>query len=500
MSTIWDHFPAFINLQLQIKRMNVPPRPTKPTELQALFGFTLKEAKEPKVVQKVTKKGKKKADVNDADDEENAENGSAEEEQVELEGDVELTQGVDDNVREERVKRRDEQINRMKELGELHNQVTLILKACSKFKKDTGRTDQKDPKSNWANITAPWTRASKLTGDTVANARFPGKQTWRFHTAEYSAISLSSYYRHMPTFAAMILAEASAVISYRPALIQYQLDGGAALLRYTFEEVCEDSIHATKQKTPGLVQKTLPHAKSKAASKTLPLDYTEPPTGTITWPDGIYNRSYAPRDFYADYEMVEFQRDAKLGNQERLVQKALDFISAIPCAWADQTGALKARDKPALYADLIPCLEQMATVCFFSLLKGRQLHVIQILSDNAYIQRMYPHEDDFDPMNARFPDEKLRVHIRGQTQTKSLSLREIESRPFYVYTRREAEEHLEALRTEFEKEILQSDEREVAKSSSDESRLSPVEEVPDAPGTTYVMFVSTVLHHSYYLS
>jgi len=84
---------------------------------------------------------------------------------------------------------------------------------------------------------------------------------------------------------------------------------------------------------------------TKIPSKYKPLDYTDPSAGTITWPDGIYNQKYVPREFSSDDAMREYACDAKLGNQERTVQKLLDMIATMPCAWADKTGALKAHDK-----------------------------------------------------------------------------------------------------------------------------------------------------------
>jgi len=83
-----------------------------------------------------------------------------------------------------------------------------------------------------------------------------------------------------------------------------------------------------------------------------------------------------------------------------------------------------------------------------------QPNSLQILSDNAYSQRMYPHEEDFDPTNARIEGEKLHVNIPGKIGSNTVSLCSMETRPFYVYTRKECEEYLQALQTAFKSENL----------------------------------------------
>lgn len=71
------------------------------------------------------------------------------------------------------------------------------------------------------------------------------------------------------------------------------------------------------------------------------------------------------------------------------------------------------------------------------------------MSDNAYVQRQYPLDDDFDLSDARKPEEVLRIDIHGHTSTKSMSVRYIESRPFYVYTRKEADEYIDSIRNAY---------------------------------------------------
>ena len=71
------------------------------------------------------------------------------------------------------------------------------------------------------------------------------------------------------------------------------------------------------------------------------------------------------------------------------------------------------------------------------------------MSNNAYAQRRYPFDEDFDPAHARNPEEVLRVDIPGLTVQKSTSVKVIESRPFYVYTRKEADDYLMALRAAY---------------------------------------------------
>lgn len=358
MLSIWDKFPAYINLQLQIKRMNLPERITKPKELQELLGIVVKK-KNIQKAKKGKKKGKKKAEDDDADDEDgdDVEDDDVEDEDAPSDQDNSDAQGPES--REERAKRREEQQLRIKELKSEAEKIATVIKVSCKPKKDTTL----NPSTNWADINAPWTRASRLSGELAEKSRFQGKHMWKFHTAEYGAISSSSHYRYLPTFASMILAEYSAVLNYRVSLLLYQLDGGAAYLRYVFEQLAKDSL-LTDVAPPALVQSKLPFSNSKTDDERLPLDYNETPVGTLTWPDGLYNPSYNPRNFSMDDELAEYQRDVKLGDQERHVQKIIDGIAKVPCAWADKTGAMKARDKPDLHENLIPILEQFVTVRF----------------------------------------------------------------------------------------------------------------------------------------
>lgn len=373
MLSIWEHFAAYVNLQLQIKRMNVPTRPLKGAQLQALFGVTANEKKTSSKSSKGKKKGKKNAPEPEEEEEEDdddqgdadslGEDGTAEDAMI----DTDKVDETGPSTREERAKNREEQDMRKKELNTLFNDLTQILKASSKFKNDSTRPDQLDPHTNWADINGPWIRASKLTGTAYQASRFPGKQTFKFHTAEYGAISHSSYYRYMPTLAAMILAEASAVVGYRVELVLYQPEGGAAFIRSTIEEIARDYLHPKKPKEQVLVQKMLPTTKARSAMTTKAhlLDSTEPPPKTLTWPDGIYNPQYASQEFDLESEMTEYWRDVKLGHQERSVQSAVDAIVSNPCAWENKTGALTARDKPALHKDVVRCLDELTVVSTF---------------------------------------------------------------------------------------------------------------------------------------
>ena len=68
------------------------------------------------------------------------------------------------------------------------------------------------------------------------------------------------------------------------------------------------------------------------------------------------------------------------------------------------------------------------------------------MSDNAYVQRKYPFDDEFKSSDARKQEEILRIDIHGRTEAKSMSVRYNESRPFYVFTCKEADEFLDTLR------------------------------------------------------
>ena len=180
-----------------------------------------------------------------------------------------------------------------------------------KPKKDTTL----NPLTNWADINAPWTRVSRLTGKLAEKSCFQGKHMWKFHTTEYGVISSSSHYRYLLTFASMILTEYSTVLNYCVSLLLYQLDGGAAYLRHIFEQLAKDSL-LTDPAPPTLVQSKLPFSTSKTDDECLLLDYNETPIGTLTWPDRLYNPSYSPCDFSMDDELTEYQQDVKLGDQE----------------------------------------------------------------------------------------------------------------------------------------------------------------------------------------
>lgn len=355
MTSIWYSYPAFVNLQRQLVHMNISSRPTKSTDLQALFGFHKKSRK--------TEDGSADDDDDDDDDNEEGEEEGGDDD-GEKDGDESGEESGPDAAlrRDERASKRAAEDSRKAELKTLHTEVMTIVNACSKYKKDASR---KDPKTNIADINGPWSRGSRLTGEAVANARFPGKQTWRFHTAEYSAISLSSYYRYMPTLAAMILAEASAVVSYRHALILYQPDGGAAYLRNTFEGLTAPFLVGTSSTSQALLQRTLLFAKGKSVQKPFPHDYRDPPPGTITWPDGIYNPDYKLTNFSIGEEMTEYNRETKLVDQQQALQKAVDYISTVPSAWEDSTGALKVRDKPALHPDVVSSIVKLVKVHTF---------------------------------------------------------------------------------------------------------------------------------------
>ena len=75
------------------------------------------------------------------------------------------------------------------------------------------------------------------------------------------------------------------------------------------------------------------------------------------------------------------------------------------------------------------------------------------MSDNTYVQCMYPKED-FDLEDARFDEEKLHIYIPGLKGSKASSMHVVENSEFVIYTRKEAQDRIDDLELEYEKDII----------------------------------------------
>lgn len=116
------------------------------------------------------------------------------------------------------------------------------------------------------------------------------------------------------------------------------------------------------------------------------------------------------------------------------------------------------------------------------------------MSDNAYVQRMYPKED-LDLEDARFDEEKLRVYIPGLKGSKASSIRAVENSEFVVYTRKEAQELLDEMEMEYEKDIVDHPEEDgdEQQQGDDGTAACSDKDLPLIHGKSLLMF-SFALH------
>ncbi|KAF8432328.1 hypothetical protein L210DRAFT_3763940 [Boletus edulis BED1] len=491
---IWNDYASFVNMETQLKDLSAPPRITVQKKLLSVFGVTadgqqtkdqrearqaVKKKKEGTSTTTTKGKGKSKAKVkgktaagkkraqavseddddeedDDDDDDDDVEDDDDDDEEIDsayLESDEEVD-GEDEE--EDKVSKRKACADIRKE-NTLKKQLAAIAKNDELVethriltgKKIDGTSEKKvaGPPLNFdrpPNFLRSWKKVSRLSNDynriAMRGLGLIDSTTW-----EWKSTPQNSFSRVMRTFSAAAIAEAAAIISYRPELLFCNQDGGAATLRMRAQSVVRGFLAPRdKGQTSQLHQTTLKDLIGSASQGwkkdqgSILAEGKLPPPGCITWADGLYmiEPTYGVTEHMIEAELPLLQRDRLLGVQERAVQKAIDGVQNTPVAWYDPTNSATAQEKPTLDANVASILRDL----------------VDALNANAYRQRMMATRTlKFDAKKATEARERLHINVRTDTPGEdSVEDRFLMGAPKMLHeldipTKMESIEHLEEL-------------------------------------------------------
>ena len=337
----------------------------------------------------------------------------------------------------------------------------------------------------------PWKRVSNLSTE-LPTSRMRGRGLLPFTTFEWwDFASTFSFKRHMGTYAAILIFESAAIVSYRYDLILCRPNAGAAVIRRSTQEVLvsflvdkdldqtapimlhqlslEEAFGATPVDTTS--QPTQPATQSQSCSNppcsprptpSLVCEGNLPPPACITWPDGIYCTTFMDdvRAHNLDDQVKALKRERQLGAQEREAQRVVNVIQGMKIAWHDpDTVSIKKKAKPPIDGDVLDALETLLSVrpsfsFFFMLVFSFSLprsssFPPQALNRNAYRQRLNSRRSNIDLSPASLPENMLHVAIRnGDIDDDDQHIPRptvATDSPFLLESRADAERHLRRL-------------------------------------------------------
>ena len=412
MNMVWTDYASFVNMELQLQELSIPPRVTVQKTLLGIFGVNsegqitkeLREAREAVTGKKKhtttaasdskgkekdkknadgsRKKSKKKkkarTDEEDEDEEDEDEgvredNSTAVDSAEEDEGD----EDEDEDKRAERARLRRERTTKKRSALVAKHEEWSETHALLVGSKPGGR-EKNAPLLNFErqppSFQKTWKKVSRVSKDRpivpMRGLALIERTTW-----EWKNIPSQSFARIMRSFAAAAIAESSTIISYRHEMVFCHPEGGAATLRFLVQDAVADHL---APKDPGETRemrqttlKDLVGSASQGSKAGRGLVLTEgmpPPPQCITWADGIYPAK--PKSGVAQHivgdELARLEREKALGAQQRAVQRAINAVQDLRVAWHDPTSTARAREKPPLDEDVALALDKLVKVRFLT--------------------------------------------------------------------------------------------------------------------------------------
>lgn len=355
VSSIFDMFPEFLNMEGQIANINMPRRVTQQRELQSAFGIAdggKSSRRSGTNAAKGKKKGKKGSDEDD--DKDDSDPSSSDKE---TDGDQEHDNDEDGEEAEERADLCTSRLLRKERLQKDAARIdSLRMEVLDAQKIFNGATKLTSVKRN--NLYEPWSRQSSIStgvGDNV----FRGQNLVPFHTYEWSAATGGTRARRLRILACIAIMEQTIINAYRIGLLD-DSSGGAAAIRLAIEDNTENyrvarpiSRKKQKQKGGGL----------EGIDKVMQL---APEHVNLTWPDQIDVAALSQVDFKLEVELGSQKRDFLLVHQTRQAQNIIDLVQRSRIAWKDITGVAEARERPPPRPEVQAALEALIKVSIFA--------------------------------------------------------------------------------------------------------------------------------------
>jgi hypothetical protein len=333
ISSIFEMFPEFLNMEGQLANINIPRRVTKQRELQMVFGIADDGKERKRSAQKGKKRGKKSDDEDDDDDDDDKETDD------ELEHE-EGGEGTDSRThRKERL--------RQKEQARIDNLRAEAVDAQKILNSGTKLTSVKH-----YNLYQPRSRESSISTDAVDQA-FRGQNLISFHTYEWSATTSGSRARRMRVLACIAILEQTVINAYRIGLLDDDR-GGAAAIRLAIQDNTEKYRVVRPTSRKKLSKLTLEGAGTAVQ--------LTPDHVNLTWPDHIHDVVVPQVDFDLEVELRSHKRDFLRVSQAHQAQNIINLVQNSRIAWEDTTGVVELRDCPPLRPQVQDALEVLIKV------------------------------------------------------------------------------------------------------------------------------------------
>ncbi|KAF8833727.1 hypothetical protein BDN67DRAFT_1072862 [Paxillus ammoniavirescens] len=393
INLFFSHFAAFLHMEGQLSRIDVPARVTQQKELLKYFGLSDAANNTKLLTRGKTGKGKGRETEEEGDQDEGEEdefyvakatNDTEDEAIGEQDGNgsdknmatsescqMNAMQVQKDNVQD---------TERLKSLRLEALDAQRLLNAGAKISPD------KNPA-----LYSVWTRQSKISEDATPDS-FRGQAAVGWHTFEWASKTGSSRTRTMRLMACIAIMEQAIVNRYRAELLGGHRSA-AAYIRFTIEG---NTLHfRIKRANPHKSKHIqLTAALPDSLARSIPSCYAP-----LEWADGLSydNENLSSLEFDIEEEL-QVQKHHKIREKQSVkVQKIINEVQNARVAWADTTGLSAVRGQPALHGGVHQALEAL----------------VQALQLNAYRQR-YPKQAQIFTSSAALPPyEHLMITLRG---------------------------------------------------------------------------------------
>ncbi|KAI5996059.1 hypothetical protein EDC04DRAFT_2612935 [Pisolithus marmoratus] len=427
---VFEQYPLFLNLTMSLRKITVPPRITKQTDLLASFSLGPTSATKSRAPSKLkddeddNEWGKCKFIPDDDDDDDGdlnpSENISDKQEDP--------SDGTPDSCEERALCREREREERERCFPSLQKEVqdAISILTSSAHGKPLPPLD----------FYSPTTRVSCLSSNVPPNS-FRGQSLLQWHTWEWASISGPSQIRNLRILACASIAEHCIIMHYHKSFLSDPASSASALRRLVDESTSKFRVCIN----------VCPQQQTTLAN-----DLTVTKRNiNLMWPNNIAaapSTGNCAKPFVLSKEMLCFKFESLLATQSQQLQRVMNIVESQHISWKDTTNTTILRDRPPITNDVHTCL----------------VTLIKALDLNACVQRRAAHPCD--PIGNLTDLDKQTIPVVFCNSTNPSGKNASSSLAFTILSREEVEEQ------ESSKMVIDAD---------DATHLIPLDPDPKVP-------------------
>ncbi|KAI6035842.1 hypothetical protein EDC04DRAFT_2897623 [Pisolithus marmoratus] len=401
---VFEQYPLFLNLTMSLRKITVPPRIAKQTDLLASFGLGPTSATKSRAPSKLK---------DDEDDNEWGKHEFIPDNDDDDDSDLDPSKNIGDkqedpsdgmpDSREEcalrREREREEREHHFPSLQkEVQDAVSILTSsACGK-------------PLPLLDFYSPTTHVSCLSSNIPPNS-FRGQSLLRWHTWEWASISGPSRICNLRILACASVAEHCIIMHYRKSFLSDPASSASALRRLVDESTSKFRVCINVR----------PQQQT-----TLTNDLTVTKRNiNLMWPDDIAAAPSAgncAKPFVLSEEMSCFKFESLLATQSQQLQRVMNVVESQRISWKDTTNTAVLRDRPPIADDVHTCL----------------VALIKALDLNACMQRRAAHPCD--PVGDLTDLDKQTIPVVFRNSTNPSGKNASSLLAFTILSREEVEE------------------------------------------------------------